>query len=496
MSLKVPRLAKNRHGVFYVRALFFDSNGKRHLRQHSLLTKDPAEARSLALKFNLHIEERRMTIKRFISPLVLHPDGRIEADLSKPEELAFMQKLTRKSKATMEAEREAMRAQERAWANAPIAPPKPLMKAPPFSEATEGYLNEKKMENAPATIKSKQNTFKDFIATYGDLDINHITKPEIVAFKTSDMNRSIGANRINKRLGQLNDFFTWAINQGIYTAHPTSPVDGLFISSRSKLAKKTAPKEPFTDDDIKAIWGSGYLKQMPDPDHYWIPLVCLFTGARINEIGNLKTENAGIVDGVPSIFIEKGKTPAARRRVPIHQTLISLGFLSYCEARKAAGHTHLFPHRPEGSNGRGKMAGGRFSTRLREDCKITTPTKTQHSSRHTLITRLHQTNANPAHAMQIAGHSDEGKGVHFKVYTHSVGLRELQETLNRVSYPHDFEVLRLADPTFSAFFATPDGRTAEEKQAAKNALNAKHLEAKARREAWNKPKPKKPTETD
>jgi hypothetical protein len=92
--------------------------------------------------------------------------------------------------------------------------------------------------------------------------------------------------------------------------------------------------------------------------------------------------------------------------------------------------------------------------------------------------------------MQIAGHSDEGKGVHFKVYTHSVGLRELQETLNRVSYPHDFATLRLADPTFSAFFATPDGRTAEEKQAAKNALNAKHIEAKARREEWNKPKPK------
>jgi hypothetical protein len=60
MSLKVPRLSKTRHGVFYVRAVFFDENGKRHIRQHSLGTKKPEIARTLALKFSLQIEERRM----------------------------------------------------------------------------------------------------------------------------------------------------------------------------------------------------------------------------------------------------------------------------------------------------------------------------------------------------------------------------------------------------------------------------------------------------
>jgi integrase len=491
MSLKVPRLAKNRHGVYYVRAIFFDLTGKRHIQQHSLSTKNSQEARALALKFNLNIEERRMNIKNFSNSLRLHPDGSIEADLTKPEELAFMERLTRKSAAKMEAEREAMRAQERAWAMLPHV--KPLAKAPLFSQATKDYLSEKAMENAAATIKSKQSTFKDFIATYGDLDINHISKAEIVAWKTSDLKRGLGANRINKRLGQMNDFFMWAVNHGHYTAHNVSPVDGLFISSRSKLAKNSETREPFGDDEIKAIFGAGYKERMFAPDHYWVPLVCLFSGARLNEVANLQTSSVSTVDGVPCFQIEKGKTKDSRRVVPIHQMLISLGFLTYCEAMKAAGHAHLFPHRPEGSNGRGKEAGREFSIRLRKDCQITSKRKTLHSTRHTVITRLHGVDANPAHTMQITGHSEEVRGVHYKTYTHSMGLKELEQTLNRLTYPHDFADLKLADPTFSAFFVKLNSRGVDEKKAAKDAIKAKHLAAKAKREEWNKLPAKKRT---
>jgi integrase len=485
MSLKVPRLGKNRHGVFYVRAIFFAQNGQRHLKQHSLLTKDPQEARTLALKFNLDIEERRMNIKNFSNPLRLYPDGSIEADLTKPEELAFMEKHTRKTKASMEAQREAMREQERAWAREALpTPPKPQQKGMTFSESTEGYLKEKQTDNTANTINEKRRTYKDFIATYGDLDINLITKPEIVAWKTADLNRSLGANRINKRLGQVNDFFKWAINHGHYTASDKSPADGLFISNKSKLAKQTENREPFTDDDLKAIYGDGYTARMFAPDHYWIPLVCLFSGARREEVSDLLAENVKTVDGVPTFFIEQGKTKDARRYVPIHQALISLGFLTYCEAIKAAGHTHLFPHRSKGAGGRGKEAGRMFTERLRKDCGIDTPRKTFHSTRHTFITQLHRLSVNPAHAMQLVGHSSES--VHFGVYTHSIALRDLEASLNRITYPLNYDFLKRTDPTFSAYFVTPEGKTADAKSAARNALNAKHLEAKARREEWNK----------
>lgn len=66
-----------------------------------------------------------------------------------------------------------------------------------------------------------------------------------------------------------------------------------------------------------------------------------------------------------------------------------------------------------------------------------------------VITRLHATKANPAHVMQIAGHADEAKGVHFKTYTHDVGLQALADTLGGLRYALDFQTLRIEDPRFS-----------------------------------------------
>jgi hypothetical protein len=60
---------------------FFVLSGKRHIQLHSLLTKNSQEARTLALKFNLNIEERRMNIEKFSNSLRHHPDRSIEADL-------------------------------------------------------------------------------------------------------------------------------------------------------------------------------------------------------------------------------------------------------------------------------------------------------------------------------------------------------------------------------------------------------------------------------
>ena len=95
---------------------------------------------------------------------------------------------------------------------------------------------------------------------------------------------------------------------------------------------------------------------------------------------------------------------------------------------------------------------GQFSNWL-GDLDITDNRKVFHSFRHTLITRLHAIHSNPAHVMQITGHAQETQGVHFQTYTHDVGLQALAETLGKLSYPLDFDSLKLTDPTFKAFFA-------------------------------------------
>lgn len=54
--------------------------------------------------------------------------------------------------------------------------------------------------------------------------------------------------------------------------------------------------------------------------------------------------------------------------------------------------------------------------------------------------------------MQIAGHEGiQVQNIHFQVYTHGMGLAELRDTLNTVSYVVDLKILRASDPSFKSF---------------------------------------------
>ncbi|WP_310626370.1 hypothetical protein [Limnohabitans sp.] len=252
--------------MYSLRVYFFDQNGKRRLRQHSLGTKDSAQARVLALRFNLDFEtqcdmERKKTVFEELAAKVSNPlkitigGNLLDFDPSNPAEVAYVEKLRKEQAAFDNGGAEKVLAQ--LWT--PEDKTRLRQKGKPFSEATELYLTEKTLDNKETTIDEKRRTYKDFIALYSDLDINQITKPEIVALKTAEIGRKLSANRINKRLGQINDFFNWAIKNGYYTASDKSPVDGLLISTKSKLAAATQNGEPFTDDEIKRIFGEGYL---------------------------------------------------------------------------------------------------------------------------------------------------------------------------------------------------------------------------------------------
>lgn len=452
--IKVPRLKANRHGVFCIRVYWRDEVGKLRESLHSLGTKSATVARLLALQFNEAFERQRaMTAK----PTLPNLDdlinkykldiGRGIMEASGPEDHALMMKAIEAYKAlhgTMPPLQEAMNAGR-------TSAPRIVAKSVPFSQAMAAYLDEKKRDNAPQTIIEKGRTYKDFLDIFGDLDLNLYNKAEMVQWKTADLKRGLGTNRINKRLGQMNDFFKWCIAHGHYTAHPTSPVDGLFISTKGKLSAQVEHYEPFSNDELAAIFSSTYPEEMPKPDHYWLPLVALFSGARREEIASLKAVNVKTVDGVPCFQIEGGKTADARRVVPVHPQLQALGFMDFAQHVHSMGAEYLFPYLVDGPNGRGKNAGRQFA-KLLDKRQIKDERKVFHSFRHTLITRLHATGANPAHVMQITGHRGEAaQSVHFQTYTHDVGLKALADTLGALKYALDFQTVKVDDPKFQSF---------------------------------------------
>ena len=85
-----------------------------------------------------------------------------------------------------------------------------------------------------------------------------------------------------------------------------------------------------------------------EPHKIWIPLILLFTGARTNEIAQLYVEHIKEKEGIHLFKIkdeqedQSTKNSSSNREVPIHQTLIDLGFLKYVEYQKKLNKDRLF----------------------------------------------------------------------------------------------------------------------------------------------------------
>lgn len=454
--IKVPRLKVNRFGVFCVRVYWRDANGKLRESLHSLGTKQPSIARIIALQFNEAFERKRHMNEKPKLPNLDDLVNKYELDIGRGIMKADDQDDHARMMQAIDAYRlihgcnpplqEAMNMGRQASTS-----PRIMAKSLPFSQISAAYLLEKQQDNVQQTLLEKGRTYKDFTDIFGDLDINLYNKAEIVQWKTTDLKRGLGANRINKRLGQVNDLFKWAIAHGYYTAHPTSPVEGLYISNKSKLAAKTESYEPFGDDELKAIFSSTYPQEMAKPDHYWLPLVSLFSGARREELASLKASNVKTIDGVLCFLIEGGKTADARRVMPVHPQLQTMGFMDYAKHVQSMGVEYLFPYLNDGANGRGKNAGRQFA-KLLDKRGIKDDRKVFHSFRHSVITRLHTIKASVPHVMQMTGHRGENtEGVHFQTYMHGLGLMQLAETLSGLQYPVDFEAIKTKDPAFKTF---------------------------------------------
>jgi len=116
------------------------------------------------------------------------------------------------------------------------------------------------------------------------------------------------------------------------------------IKVRGVKEGKADDEKAFTDEQAKTI----LTATLATPSHLisaetraarrWIPWICAYSGARVNEITSLWPVDIAKFDGIWCIIIrpELTKTDNARR-VPIHRHLIEQGFLEFVEQRRQIG---------------------------------------------------------------------------------------------------------------------------------------------------------------
>jgi integrase len=219
--------------------------------------------------------------------------------------------------------------------------------------------------------------------------------------------------------------FAWLHDEKWITDDPAVGL-GAPIREGKRGARHTR-RDLFTRDDLKQIFsapwfatGRGELTKAGTyreflPSYYWLPLLGLFTGARINELCQLSLTDIRQTDsGVWYLDINEGdeeslkkvKNASSLRRVPLHPLLIHCGLIQWRDRLKAEGHTRLFPEfTHDAAKGYSKAAVKWFSSFLSRLGWERNGRKVFHSFRHTLASEcLNGLGLSEALTAQISGH--------------------------------------------------------------------------------------------
>jgi integrase len=185
-----------------------------------------------------------------------------------------------------------------------------------------------------------------------------------------------------------------------------------------------------------------------DAHKYWLPLVGLYTGARVNELCQINPqtdvgEEAGIAflhiteqteadDGVTKSV----KTESSRRKVPVHPRLIELGFLAYVDALRRSGKKLLFSgFKPKNGRASGK-AEVWFRDFLRETGLRDETPQAQlvgfHAFRHTFLNQA--LNQGVDNAYWITGHAATDVSPVVRGYQGALRLEKLREIIVKIDF--------------------------------------------------------------
>lgn len=476
MSIKTPRLIRDRCGVFYFRFIvpltWRGTIGKSELRR-SLRTKDAEQARQAALLLSARMEtfvarskskaaavdlaqtaDPRSLIEEMITDVPMsneafkmkvrfYGDGRADIEADTLEE-------AKEARAIVEANAQARiaEASQQAAAKAVAAMPSSIC-GTRLRKAADDYLDERTVAlSEKGTMPKIRGVLKAFIDFTGNIDVAMVLASTVKDYKKKMLAEKKAGTTINDHLSALTGFFDYCIDNKV--ARMENPAKGLLISGANA---KAAPYKPFTVDELGRIFApEHYLKRMKLPDFYWGPLIALYTGARAEEIASLEVHQIFPEKGIWLIDIEKGKTENAVRKVPLHDKLLVLGLVEYRDAVRDAGHKRLFPHLVDGKNGFKKNMCRMFGVHLDQpEVSIKDPLKVFHSFRHTAITKLTAEGVNDGLKKALVGHDIESRDTAHDGYIHEEGLTlpSLRKAINKIEFETvDVEKLRLPSDHF------------------------------------------------
>lgn len=348
----------------------------------------------------------------------------------------------------------------------PAMAPPPAPQGPMLHQALDQFLERfKRKDRAPATVRETEHSIALFRDLIDDVPLWDVGQQQLDAFdealrhwpanarvfkdtKTLDARAIVAQGRadptlpkidsrtVDKHFARLSVFFNEALRR---REVPFNPAAGR-PSSATTAAKYAQSHRAFRPEELARIFDPGIRRTRcaHDAHFFWLPLVCLFTGARLNEIARLRVIDLEHFDGeVWGIHIthEAGrlKNSQSRRFVPLPDRLLDLGLVAYAHDVEAAGFKELFPGGSMTSpNGPGNRVSKWFNrTFLDKTCGLSDPALCFHSFRHTLQTVADRVGITEAQIAPISGHAP--RSVQSKHYIDKPTVLERKARLDLVA---------------------------------------------------------------
>ena len=302
----------------------------------------------------------------------------------------------------------------------------------PLTHYAERWLAEGGSKGAPLKDRTKGERrravvkFGEWLAREGlPATIESVTRRVAGRYLSEELLPSgRDAVTLGKSVRSLGAYWTWLLRRGHIHEDTRNPWVG---QAPSKPPGTTEAERAFTDDEVAKLLAGGADATMAD-----FMVVGALTGLRREEIGRLT-----VADCAGGIFVvHKGKTAAARRRVPIHSGLAVM------VARRTAGKppaAFLFPEFVSKNPERTDPIGKRF-TRYRRELGIQDGDGRRslvnfHSFRRWCITSAVNAGQPPHMVSLLVGHSEGRKGMTLGRYWGGADDDALRAVVEAVKLP-------------------------------------------------------------
>ncbi|HWM46180.1 MAG TPA: site-specific integrase [Xanthobacteraceae bacterium] len=340
--------------------------------------------------------------------------------------------------------------------------------------AYEGWKKAKRA--APGTITEFGRAIDLFIQLHGDLPVAQITRrhvrefreglqfmpsrrsgrlrnarfPELIEWgRNHSAAPKIALGTVNKLLGACQTIAVWARDNGLIPDEV--PWADPFANMR--LEEPPSDREPWEPAELRKLFASPVYVRGDRPAGgageaaFWLPLLGLFTGARLGELAPLTVADVKTDEETGVTFIsitddedvgKRLKTISSRRVVPVHHELVRTGFMRFVEARRKLDgeFARLFPLLRPGPRGGYGEAWSKWFGRYIRSIGITNRARVFHSFRHNFKDALREAGVSEDVNDALTGHAGGGVGRQYgkKDVARRFGFTVLADAVNKIGY--------------------------------------------------------------